>query len=146
MSITLHTVLPQIGITRLLGIAAIALATGGAQAALPAPNPQQAALAAQKKAAADAQAQKDKETLLATMDAVSNRWRARAAKESWPTHAPVPVAAPAAAVSASATAPNTAPVVAVRSEKSGTAAPSEDVKKRQTQAVPKGTPPTVNNK
>ncbi|GGC02053.1 hypothetical protein [Pseudoduganella buxea] len=137
---------PHIGIMRLLGIAAIALVTGAAHAALPAPNPQQAALAAQKKAAADAQAQKDKETLLATMDAISDRWRARAAKEGWPTHAPVPVAAPAAAVSAPTTAATTAPVVAVRSEKAGTAAPSEDIKKRQTQAVPKGTPPTVNAK
>lgn len=109
------------------------LACGMAHATLPPPTPQQAAAAAAKKAQADAQAQQDKAALQQSMDSVSARWRARAAREGWTTHPPVAVAAPAPAAQ-----------VPVRSEKLGTAPPSEDVKARPTQAVPRGTAPTVN--
>ncbi|AXA91543.1 hypothetical protein [Massilia sp. YMA4] len=124
--------------------AALLLASALAHATLPPPTPQQAAAAAAKKAQADAQAQQDKAALLQSMDAVSARWRARAAKEGWSTHPPVAVAAPAAAVTAPATPARPAAPVPVRSEKLGTAPASEDVKARPTQPVPRGTPPTVN--
>lgn len=120
------------------------LACGQARATLPPPTPQQAAAAAAKKAQADAQAQQDKAALLQSMDSVSARWRARAAKEGWSTHAPIAVAAPAAAVTAPATPPQARTAGPVRSEKLGTAPPSADVKARPTQAVPRGTAPTVN--
>ena len=126
-----------------------ALTAGLAHATLPPPTPQQAAAAAQKKAQADAQAQQDKEKLAQSMDSVTARYRARAAKEGWTTHPPVAIAAPAAALSAPTTAtaagtsgqPATGPV---RSEKLGTAPASADVKARPTQAVPRGAEPTVN--
>ena len=126
-----------------------ALTAGQACATLPPPTPQQAAAAAQKKAQADAQAQQDKDKLAQSMDSVAARYRARAAKEGWTTHPPVAVAAPSAALSAPATAagqvlPAQAATGPVRSEKLGTAPPSEDVKARPTQAVPRGTAPTVN--
>ncbi|WP_181259363.1 hypothetical protein [Pseudoduganella armeniaca] len=123
---------------------ALLLASAQGHATLPPPTPQQAAAAAAKKAQADAQAQQDKAALLQSMDNVSARWRARAAKEGWTTHAPVAVAAPAAAVAAPAAPAQAMSPVPVRSEKLGTAPASEDVKARPTQAVARGTPPTVN--
>lgn len=107
---------------------------------LPAPTPAQAQVAAEKKAQAQAQADKDKQALLASMDALSSRWRSRAATEGWTVNAPVAVAAPVAAL----VQPNTqssasgqpggvmgavAKAAPMTSEKSGTAAPSADVKK-----------------
>lgn len=74
----------------------LALAAGAAQAALPPPTPAEAAAQAAKKAAADAQAAKDKQALLATMDMLAARWRSRAAANGWPLHAPTPVVAAAA--------------------------------------------------
>jgi hypothetical protein len=93
-------------------------------------NPATAAPAqtdAQRKAA---QAQKEKEELAASMDDVARRWRAEAAKNSWPTHPPTPVVAVAGIAASNAqehTRSATPPPV--RSEKQGDAAPSEDVKK-----------------
>ncbi len=81
----------------------IALAAGltlvqGAWAALPPPTPAQAQAAAAKKAEADAKAAKDKEALAKSIDAVSARWRSRAAGQGWKVNAPVAIAAaPAAA-------------------------------------------------
>ena len=137
-----------------------------AWAALPPPTPAQQQAAAAKKAAADAQAAKDKESLSASMDAVSTRWRARAAQQGWKTHAPVAIAsaapAPAAGAGGIVTAAGTAAQSAgqgegrrelppglaaanpiVKSEKLGTAPPSEDHKAGPTRSVPRGTAPTV---
>ena len=50
-----------------------------AWAALPPPTPAQQQAAAEKKAKADAQTAKDKLSLAASMDAVTARWRTRAA-------------------------------------------------------------------
>jgi hypothetical protein len=109
-------------------------------AALPAPTPAAAQAAAAKKAQAQAQSDKEKQALLASMDTISARWRARATAQGWQVHAPVPVAAPVAAVgqpaaqSSSSGQPGgrmgaAASDAPVRSEKSGTAPPSADVKK-----------------
>jgi colicin import membrane protein len=120
---------------------ALTLASGCslALAALPPPTPAEAAAQATKKAAADAQAAKDKESLLASMDALNTRWRGAAKAKGLTVHPPTPIAAPAVAVTmpakesgpagqpdgkltaAGAAAPKT-------SEKAGTAAPSKDVK------------------
>lgn len=122
--------------TALLLLAIPVLALGK----LPPPTPAQAQVAAEKKALAQAAADKDKQALLATMDALSARWRGRAATEGWTVHAPVAVAAPMPAL----VQPNTqssasgqpggvmgevAKAAPMTSEKSGTAAPSADVKK-----------------
>jgi hypothetical protein len=139
-----------------------------AWASLPAPTPAQQQAAAAKKAAADAQAAKDKVSLATSMDAAAARYRTRAAQEGWKTHPAVAVvaAAPAAAPAAGA-APVTAAGAAspapagsmgagnttaagqaaqnpaIKSEKLGTAPPSEDVKKMPTQAQPRDAKPTV---
>jgi len=145
-------------------LAAQALAAS-AWAALPTPvlTPAQQQAAAAKKAQADAQAAKDKESLAASMDAVSSRWRSRAAQQGWKTHPPVAIAAAAPAASTgNVTAAGTAAQAAgqgegrrelppglaaanpiVKSEKFGTAPPSEDQKAGPTKAVPRGTEPTV---
>jgi hypothetical protein len=114
------------------GALACALIAGAASAALPPPSPAQAQAAAAKKAAADAQAQKDKQELTASMDAITARWRAKAASQGLHTNAPVAVAAAPAAGAAPAGQPGTkpaAPALPIRSEKAGTAPPSADVKK-----------------
>ncbi|MEN3278571.1 MAG: hypothetical protein V7631_4361 [Massilia sp.] len=92
-----------------------------ALAALPAPTPAQLQVAAAKKAAADAEAARSKESLAKSMDAISARWRGRAASQGWTTHAPVAIAAapapgtppgatgaPTGAPSAGSPAPNAA--------------------------------------
>ncbi len=127
--------------TRTLMAGALVLAawTGMAAASLPPPTPAQAQAQAAKKAAADAQAEKDKQLLLAKMDAVAAAWRAKAGAKGWKLNGPTALAAPAAAVTAAATLagsngqPNgklgaAAAQAPVTSEKSGTAAPSADVK------------------
>lgn len=128
-------------------IAALALlaASGLAGASLPPPTPAQAQAAAAKKAAADAQAAKDKQELAASVDAVTAHWRARAAAQGWHTNPAVAVAAPpkppagataapAGTTPAAASAPPTPakppPPMPIKSEKFGTAPPSEDVKKK----------------
>jgi hypothetical protein len=148
-------------------IAGLLLASA-AWAALPAPTPAQQQAAAAKKAKADAQAATDKVSLAASMDAVTAHYRTRAAQEGWKTHPAVAVvaAAPAAAPAAGA-APVTAAGAAspapagsmgagnttaagqaaqnpaIKSEKLGTAPPSEDVKKTPTRAQPRDAKPTV---
>ncbi len=115
------------------GIATMALA------ALPPPTPAEAQAQAVKKAAADAQAAKDKESLLASMDSLTARWRGAAKAKGLTVHPPTPIAAPVVALSmpakesgpagqpdgkltaAGAAGPKT-------SEKEGTAVPSKDVK------------------
>lgn len=149
-------------------MAALLLAAGGAWAALPAPTPAQQQAAAAKKAQADVQAAKDKQNLAASMDAVSARWRSRAAQQGWKTHAPVAVVAAAPAGAAAAPAPGSAGGIVtaagaggqqagqqdgqlrasaanpiVKSEKFGTAPPSEDQKAGPTKSVPRGVSPTV---
>ena len=104
------------------------------------------------------------------MDTVSARWRARAASQGWKVHPPVAIAAaapagaaPAAAGGGSASSLSASGIVTaagaggqqsgqllassanpiVKSEKFGTAPPSEDVKAGPTKAVPRGVAPTV---
>lgn len=109
-------------------------------ARLPAPTPAQAQVAAEKKAQAAAQAEKDKLALVASMDALSARWRSRAATEGWKVNPPVSLAAalPALVQPNTQTSPSGQPggvmgpaakAAPITSEKSGTAAPSADVKK-----------------
>jgi hypothetical protein len=147
-------------------IAGLLLASA-AWAALPAPTPAQQQAAAAKKAKADEQAAKDKLSLAASMDAVTAHYRARAAQEGWKTHPAIAIAAAAPAAAAAGAAPVTAAGSAtpppagsqgagnttaagqaavnpaVKSEKLGTAPPSEDVKKAPTQAQPRDAKPTV---
>jgi len=130
-------------------IAALALALSAVtvHAALPAPTPAQQQAAAAKKAAADAQAAKDKQELAASMDAITARWRARAAAQGWKAHAPIAIAA-AAPAAAPAGQPDgkltpAGAAAPIKSEKLGTAPPSTDVKAGPTKAEPAGTPPTV---
>lgn len=193
----------------------LALATAGsAWAALPAPTPAAQQAAAVKKAAADAEAAKQKTLLAESMDKLSTRWRSNAGAKGWTTHPPVAIAAAPApgAPAAGAPAPGTAAAtvgmplpgavpaavqttgvattgtpmpgvaprttgvsantltgtpagnaaaspgngaaprspqalesanVPIKSEKLGTATPSIDVKKVQTQPVPQGASPAV---
>jgi hypothetical protein len=139
-----------------------------AWAALPPLTPAQQQAAAEKKAKADAQAAKDKESLAASMDAVSARWRTRASQEGWKTHpavaiaaaAPAPAAAGASAAPVTTAGPASAPAgtlgagattaagqasanPGIKSEKLGTAPPSEDVKKAPTKAQPRDARPTI---
>jgi hypothetical protein len=122
-------------------LAALALAgtCGLAAAVLPPPSAAQAEAQATKKAAADAQAAKDKQALLATMDTLSTRWRDSAKAKGLTVNPPTPIAAPVVAVTMAAkesgpagqpdgklTAAGAAAPKA--SEKQGTAAPSRDVK------------------
>jgi hypothetical protein len=103
------------------------LAANLAHAALPPPTPAEAAAQATKKAAADAQAAKDKEALLASIDTVSTRWRMTAKARGLAVNPPTPLPSPSAALSAPAKQDN-APPPPVTSEKSGSAAPSKDTK------------------
>jgi hypothetical protein len=197
-------------LTRAQGTAALAsLVTASlAWAALPAPTPAAQQAAAVKKAAADAEAAKQKQLLAESMEALSTRWRSNAGAKGWTTHPPVAIAAaPAAGVPAPGAAgsagvplsgavpaavqttgvattgtpmPGVAPGVTgvsantltgtpagkaaaspgngaaprsaqaleaanvpIKSEKHGTATPSADIKKVQTQSVPKGASPAV---
>ena len=91
-------------------------------AAPPAPAPAPAASAAGATAA-----DRQKELLADSMDAVAAHWRARAAGQGWPTHPPTPVAQEAG-IQASAEPTSKPPAMPIRSEKLGTAPPSEDVK------------------
>jgi hypothetical protein len=144
-----HRQEPMMMLARILGLpAAVAMTAalisslpGAAWAVLPAPTAAQQEAQAAKKAAADAQAEQDKQKLAASMDAVTARWRARAASNGWPTHPPTAVA-PVAGFNASANQSGSsgqpggrqgaaAAQAPVRSEKSGTAVPSSDVKQPQ---------------
>lgn len=170
-------------------------------AALPAPTPAAQQAAAVKKAAADAEAAKQKQLLAASMESLSARWRSDAGAKGWTTHPPVAIApAPAPVPAAGAALPGAVPAavqttgvattgmpmpgvapratgvsantltgtpagkaaaapgngaaprseqalqsanVPIKSEKLGTATPSIDIKKVQTQSVPKGASPAV---
>ena len=125
----------------LLAIPALALSK------LPPPTPAQAQVAAEKKAQAQAAAEKDKQALAASMDALSARWRGRAATEGWKANPPVALAAPLPALvqPATQTSPSGQPggvmgpaakLAPITSEKSGTAAPSADVKKAPAPSTP----------
>ena len=118
----------------LLAIPVLALAK------LPPPTPAQAQAAAEKKALTQATADKEKQALLTTMDALAGRWRGRAGTEGWTVNPPVAVAAPMPALAQpnTQTSPSGQPggvmgasakAAPMTSEKSGTAAPSADVKK-----------------
>jgi hypothetical protein len=120
-----------------LHVAVVVAALAGTAVAQP-PGQTQAEAAAAKKAQADAQAEKEKRELAATMDAVAARWRAKAAANGWPMHPPTAVApvkgldAPAVQSSPSGQPGGRQGSAALqapkRSEKTGTAPPSADVK------------------
>jgi hypothetical protein len=115
------------GILR-IGVAVLMTSLYGVcMAKLPPPTQEQAQAAAAKKAQADAQAEKDKQELAAVMDAIAKRWRARAAANGWPTRPSTP-AASVQGFNASANQGSAAAQAPIRSEKSGTAPPSADVK------------------
>jgi len=116
------------------------LLSATASAKIPPPTPEQATAAAEKKAKEAAQAEKDKQSLAASMEEIAGRWRANAARNGWQIHPPTAIAAPAKAIDAPAAQSSAsgqpggrqgsaAQEAPVRSEKSGTAPPSEDVKK-----------------
>lgn len=69
---------------------------GAALAVLPPPTAAQVQAQAAKKAIADAQAESDKQHLLAKMDALSGAWRIKAGEQGWTLNAPTALAAPAA--------------------------------------------------
>lgn len=116
---------------------AVYISTMAANAALPAPTPEEAKAAAEKKAQTETQAEKDKQALAASMDALASRWRERAKANGWQTYPPTPVSA-VQGFNASATqsSPSGQPQgrqgaaaqLPIRSEKHRTAAPSADVK------------------
>ncbi|MFC4933402.1 hypothetical protein ACFPAH_22475, partial [Massilia sp. GCM10023247] len=89
---------------RTLLVAGLA-SSGIALAALPPPTPAAQQAAAAKKAAADAQAEQAKVKLAAAQDAISSRWRSRAAAQGWTARPPVAIAAAPAAGAAPAGAP-----------------------------------------
>jgi hypothetical protein len=95
------------------------------------PTPGPAASAAKPSAAekAAASAQKEKQELAASMDEVSRRWRAEAAKSGWKTYPAVTHDAVGGITASGAQEQTRAVPPPVHSEKSGSAAPSEDVKK-----------------
>jgi Tfp pilus assembly protein PilV len=121
---------------------AVALILGGVLSAvsakLPPLTPEQEQAAAAKKQQAAAQAEKEKQQLAASMEKIASRWRARAQENGWQINQSTPVSAdtafnPAAGQSTSAAQPGgrlggAAADMPVRSEKQGTAPPSEDVK------------------
>lgn len=119
----------------------LGLGSGAALAKLPAQTPEQQQAAAVKKAQAAEQAVKEKQQLAESMDRIAERWRSRASKEGWKANPPTPVAAPAQAAQPGqpvpaqpamlGTPPNAQQAAPVRSEKFGTAPPSEDVKTNQ---------------
>lgn len=78
---------------------------------------------------AAAQAQKEKQELAASMDDVAKRWRAEAARNGWKAYPPVQHDAVAGIAASGAQEQTRAVAPPVHSEKAGTAAPSEDVKK-----------------
>jgi hypothetical protein len=118
---------------------ALALCCGIASATLPPPTAAEAGAQAAKKAIADAQAEKDKQLLLAKIDAITAAWRGKAGAKGWKLNPPTPLPAPAASLTAAAnqSAPSGQPdgkltavgaAAPVTSEKSATAAPSADIK------------------
>ena len=78
---------------------------------------------------AAAKAQKEKQELAASMDEVARRWRAEAAKNGWKAYPAVGQDAVAGIAASGAQEQTRAVPPPVDSEKSGSAAPSEDVKK-----------------
>jgi colicin import membrane protein len=92
--------------------------------------PAQAAPAPAAKPDAAAQAAKEKQELAASMDAVVARWRSEAAKNGWPAH-PATSVGSVAGITTSGAQPHTSASQPppVRSEKSGNAPQSEDVKR-----------------
>lgn len=78
---------------------------------------------------AAAKAQQEKQALAASMDEVTRRWRADAAKNGWKAYPAVGQDAVAGIAASGAQEQTRAVPPPVDSEKSGSAAPSEDVKK-----------------
>jgi hypothetical protein len=91
--------------TTKLALLVAGLLAGAAQAGLPPPSPAAQQAAAAKKAEADAQAAKDKQSLAASMDAVSAHWRSQAPQKGWKMHPAVAIAAAPAPAPAGSAAP-----------------------------------------
>ena len=99
-------------------------------------------------AAAPQQADREKQELAASMEAIAQRWRGQAAKNGWPSHPATPVQAVAGFdASANQTSQSGQPAgrlegeaarAPVTSEKAGTAAPSSDVKDDSMRRMPPG--------
>lgn len=107
--------------------ALLALAPGvSAWAAAALTTPEQQAAAEKKKADAAAQAERDKKTLAESIERVSGHWRQRAQSQGWTVHPQVAVQQPPGTPPPAAATPQQPSVI--RSEKHGTAPPSEDVK------------------
>lgn len=124
---------------RHIAFAIVASLIGGVAAAkLPSPTPEQQQAAEAKKQQAAAQTKKEKQELADAMEKVTSRWRTRADAQGWETHPPVPIAQGAGFdASAAQSSPSGQPggqlgsaaaAAPIRSEKAGTAPPSEDVK------------------
>ncbi|MDB5935979.1 MAG: hypothetical protein JWQ01_3323 [Massilia sp.] len=125
--------------TKLLIALLLAASTGAALAVLPPPTPAQVEQQKAKKASADAQAEKDKQALLAKMDTLTANWRGKAGAKGWKVNSPTALPPAAAAVTAPATQSGpsgqpdgkltaTGAQAPMTSEKAGTAAPSADTK------------------
>jgi hypothetical protein len=128
-----------IALVRVLAPILLAGWAGAASAKLPPPTAAETEAKAAKKAVADAQAEKDKQLLLAKMDTLTTSWRAKAGQKGWKLNPPTPLPAPTAAVTApgAQSGPSGQPdgkltatgaQAPVKSEKSNTAVPSADVK------------------
>jgi uncharacterized protein YoaH (UPF0181 family) len=112
--------------------------SGSVFAKLPPITPEQQQAAAEKKAASDARAAKEKKQLADAMDRIAKQWRAKASTEGWKTQPPTSVEAiPGFAASETQSGPSGQPggrqskveaEAPIRSEKAGTAPPSPDVK------------------
>ena len=88
----------------------LTVAAGAALAGLPPPTPQQVAEQAAKKAKADADAEKSKQLLAASMDKVAALWRGQATSKGWKVNAPTAVIAPPPAAPAPSAVKVVAPV------------------------------------
>lgn len=127
-------------IKTLIATVALAAWSATAGATLPPPTPAEAAAQAAKKAAADVQAAKAKELLIAKYDELTALWRGKASAKGLKVNPPTPLPTPSASVSAPAaqSAPSGQPegkltaagaAAPVTSEKSNTAVQSADIKR-----------------
>lgn len=102
-------------------------------------QPQQEAVADEKSEAkrkAEAKAEREKQELEASMDAVTERWRIRAANNDWEPPSP-PLVDTTAGVAGQ---PGSVPPQFMRSEKHGSAPASSDIKPAPTPGPKSGTP------
>lgn len=96
----------------------------------------------------EAQVAKEKEQLAASIDKVSAHWKGEAARQGWKIQPAASVTVMVPDVGAAPLTPRAmdAADTPFKSEKLGTAPPSEDLKQGPTRREPSGTPPTFNAK